>query len=386
MSNPPLRDKDYFSNLPIPLLHDSEIQCGRLLGQGSFCTVHKVKKILLSFEGNHSEQAQKQRERLAKRFDRTANSAYLAIYGRSDTVDPSEKPTPRVALKRLRDDLPAAQWTLGQEDLQVELDILLTLPLHPNILQVYAVCQSSEELFAQEASYSLVLEQIHSTLPQHLTNWRSQKGLGVMEHYIGSDMSSFRTLWVERLVLLSRVANAIAFLHSHHVLFRDIKAENVGFVGAAEERVPKLFDFGLAKRVPGGGENERHEWNFTSETGTLRYMAPEVALGKNYGFAADIHSLAILMHEVLSLLVPFADVPSSHFVTTVMKDGLRPQIDPSWPDAIKELLVTMWHEESSRRPVSSAVEEQLEDLLRGADMDLYPKHLIKARRRRSLLF
>lgn len=114
-------------------------------------------------------------------------------------------------------------------------------------------------------------------------------------------------------------------------------------------------------------------YDMTSNTGTMRYMSPEIALGKPYGLKADIYSFSIVMYQVLSLLQPYVNVQPSAFQTVVIMDGRRPPIDTSWPTELKDLLKRMWAAESVDRPPARDVVDTLEQLLRGEDNKLYPK-------------
>ncbi|KAL7523778.1 hypothetical protein ACHAXR_000326, partial [Thalassiosira sp. AJA248-18] len=119
-------------------------------------------------------------------------------------------------------------------------------------------------------------------------------------------------------------------------------------------------------------EDENAIYNMSEETGTLRFMAPEVYMNQPYGAKVDVYSLSILMYQVLSLLQPFGNVPPSQFISSVIKGGLRPTIDASWPMELKDLLAKMWSSDSAQRPKSKDLVASLERMLRGTDDDLYP--------------
>ena len=86
------------------------------------------------------------------------------------------------------------------------------------------------------------------------------------------------------------VARALRYLHDNDIIYRDLKPDNVGFDIRGDV---KLFDFGLTKELRPRDRIRTDEYRASGQTGSRRYMAPEVVLCKNYGLKADI-SLKIL--------------------------------------------------------------------------------------------
>jgi hypothetical protein len=102
--------------------------------------------------------------------------------------------------------------------------------------------------------------------------------------------------------LIETLARAMHYAHLRGVVHRDLKPGNVLLAGA--ERVPKITDFGLAKRIDA-------EAPAVSQTGaimgTAAYLAPEQAAGKvrDTGPAADVYALGALLYECLTGRPPF---------------------------------------------------------------------------------
>ncbi len=91
-----------------------------------------------------------------------------------------------------------------------------------------------------------------------------------------------------------QAAHAVAYLHDHAVVHRDIKPGNL-FV---ENGVVKLGDYGLSKSV---GASQHAQ---SSNVGTIHYMAPEVASGA-YSRQIDIYACGVMLYEMLTGEVPF---------------------------------------------------------------------------------
>ncbi|KAG0212712.1 p21 protein (Cdc42 Rac)-activated kinase [Mortierella sp. GBA30] len=103
---------------------------------------------------------------------------------------------------------------------------------------------------------------------------------------------------------MARVAKdtleAIAFLHEHERIHRDIRSDNI--LLDAEGRV-KLADFGHSVQLT--QEHPRRN----SVVGTPYWMAPEVIQGWNYGTRVDVWSLGIVMREMLEGEPPYLHEP-----------------------------------------------------------------------------
>ena len=96
------------------------------------------------------------------------------------------------------------------------------------------------------------------------------------------------------------------------ILHRDLKPNNIGFL--PDGRLA-LFDFGLARlwRVSEADPDGNETRKLTGNTGSLRYMAPEVALAKPYSHKAEVFAFATVLWEMASHERPFADCDVDSF-------------------------------------------------------------------------
>jgi len=154
----------------------------------------------------------------------------------------------------------------------------------------------------------------------------------------------------------------LAHAHAQGVVHRDVKPSNVLVPDAAAAGAPaaKLTDFGVARVVGGGGDALTRTGDVV---GTLAYMAPEQAEGKEAGAPADLYATALVLYEALSGVNP---IRGGSAVATARKLGAvlpplhrqRRDLPPQLCDAVDKALLP--------RPKDRGTVAQLSRALRAA--------------------
>ena len=166
------------------------------------------------------------------------------------------------------------------------------------------------------------------------------------------------------------LAVALKYLHSevHQdaiVIHRDIKPENLGL---APDGSLKLFDFGLCRCVL-ARSRDTEVYEMTGNTGSLRYMAPEVVLGQPYTERVDVYSFGMIMWTMARNKSPFKGFDRAMHRSRVVLGGERPKMDPEWPGDFVALLDNCWHQESCLRPPFTVVCDLLNKMIEARTKD-----------------
>ncbi len=101
----------------------------------------------------------------------------------------------------------------------------------------------------------------------------------------------------EAASLLEQICFALETAHNEGILHRDLKPQNVM---VEENGRVVVMDFGLARTIEGDGMTQSG-----ALVGTMEYMSPEQALGKELDQRSDIFALGLMGYEMLTGLMPF---------------------------------------------------------------------------------
>ncbi|KAF5301002.1 hypothetical protein FQR65_LT08985 [Abscondita terminalis] len=215
-----------------------------------------------------------------------------------------------------------------------ELNILLALR-HPNIVPFVGVCNSP---------LALVLD----LAPQGALDL-------VLRHYrrSGAKVGPYA---LQAIIL--QVAKAIEYLHRQHIIYRDLKSENVlvwemppPFVDHPDHPIHiKVADYGISRlTLPSGTKGFG---------GTEGFMAPEIMRyngEEEYTEKVDCFSFGMFVYELLTLHQPFEGHES---VKECILEGGRPPLsyrETLYPSYCLDLMVLCWSQQPKDRPSASQI-------------------------------
>ncbi|KAI5588327.1 hypothetical protein POPTR_005G106200v4 [Populus trichocarpa] len=148
------------------------------------------------------------------------------------------------------------------------------------------------------------------------------------------------------------VSKGMNYLHQNNIIHRDLKTANLLM---DENEVVKVADFGVARVQTQSGV-------MTAETGTYRWMAPEVIEHKPYDYKADVFSFGIVMWELLTGELPYSYLTPLQAAVGVVQKGLRPTIPKHTYPKLAELLERCWQRDPTQRPNFSQIIDILQQI------------------------
>ncbi|MGC2490179.1 MAG: protein kinase, partial [Candidatus Sulfotelmatobacter sp.] len=101
----------------------------------------------------------------------------------------------------------------------------------------------------------------------------------------------------EAVELMQQVCRALEAAHTLGIIHRDLKPQNI-----MRDQTGRILvmDFGLARMVEGDGMTQTG-----ALVGTMEYMSPEQAMGKNLDQRSDLYSMGLILYELLTGKMPF---------------------------------------------------------------------------------
>ncbi len=248
---------------------------------------------------------------------------------------------------------------------------------HPNIIKLRGMAAAGTSGFAsmKERGYFLLLDRLQCTLEHKIDHWRNFESTTDMDRKKGQFLA-------ERLHVAFDVAAALSYLHANNILYRDLKPDNIGFdvrgmsfvhIGVCYDSCEnskltldalfsfstgdvKIFDFGLAKELdPSLRHGCTEFYELSGNTGSLRYMSPEVARCEPYNLTADVYSFGLLLWQVCSLMLPYDGMNRQDHSELVVYGNERPPLDSSWSTPLRILMKRAWEPDPSVRPSMDSI-------------------------------
>jgi serine/threonine-protein kinase len=160
---------------------------------------------------------------------------------------------------------------------------------------------------------------------------------------------------LEALGIGIQILAALEAAHSHGVVHRDLKPDNVWLSPSPSGPHVKLLDFGIAK-LKVSDEFRRVETRPGSMMGTPAYMAPEQAISADQVDArADLYSFGVILYEMLCGSRPVDGDDASSILEKLVRGEIHPLAtrNPGLPPALCALVDRLVAPNPDNRPASA---------------------------------
>jgi hypothetical protein len=169
-------------------------------------------------------------------------------------------------------------------------------------------------------------------------------------------------------MILAELAEALAFVHQHGILHRDLKPRNIlltrpqtddtagptALLADLRAYVPKVNDFGLAKLL----EHQGDETGTGATIGTASYMAPEQASGRRNELSCttDVYGLGAILYELLAGKPPFRGANNADTLLKITNDDPIPpsRLHTGLDKDLEAICLKCLEKEPTRRYASAA--------------------------------
>ncbi|XP_074272538.1 serine/threonine-protein kinase STY46-like isoform X1 [Silene latifolia] len=216
--------------------------------------------------------------------------------------------------------------------------------------------EGSEDEFAQEVD---ILRQVqHENVVRFIGACTKSPNLCIVTEYMpGGSLYNYlhrnrKNLQLSELLKFATdVSKGMEYLHHSNIIHRDLKTANLLMDTL---QTVKVADFGVARFL-------HQEGVMTAETGTYRWMAPEVINHQPYDQKADVFSFAIVLWELATAKVPYENMTPLQAALGV-RQGLRPELPENTHPRLLNLMKRCWDTVPANRPSFSVIRVELEEL------------------------
>ncbi|KNC35978.1 other/NEK protein kinase [Plasmodium falciparum RAJ116] len=184
---------------------------------------------------------------------------------------------------------------------------------------------------------------------------------GDLYHYIQNKKKQNTPIKEKRILIwLTQILTALKFLHSNHILHRDMKSLNI--LIDSDKRV-RLCDFGISKVL----ENTLDYAN--TLIGTPYYLSPELCKDKKYSWPSDVWATGCLIYELATFRTPFHSTKGIQQLCYNIRYAPIPDLPNIYSKELNNIYKSMLIREPSYRAtvqqllVSDIVQRQLKLLI-----------------------
>lgn len=168
----------------------------------------------------------------------------------------------------------AVKIVRSNQNVDAEIEALTLCSGHPNVVSIVEVIK--DDAFTYIVTEWLAGKELFKYAQEHALNESEVRGI------------------------FKEILHAVTHMHSHNVVHRDLKLENIKFtIENTSKSNIKILDFGFACKL------HKDSNGLTGAYYTLDYAAPEILLNKKYTESCDLWSLGVILYTLLCGNMPF---------------------------------------------------------------------------------
>jgi serine/threonine protein kinase len=206
---------------------------------------------------------------------------------------------------------------------------------------------TAQDKYSVYKEFDLGLNMSHPNLAKYYDAYRIDTGMGTFDFGVmefiegGTNIDDYLKTFPDEPEIkkvLVGLLEGLKYLHSHRIIHRDIKPNNILIDTSSGEPVAKIIDFGVSKALSSA------ETVASAIVGTFEYMAPEQINpkpGEKMRYNLDLWGIGVIVYKIFTGYMPFGSVEEGHtreIIQNKILDAVLPSKISSIPEPYKTLI------------------------------------------------
>lgn len=275
-----------------------------------------------------------------------------------------------------------------QEDLLKELDIMLQLGSHPNVVRLLGCCTENEpyylvmeyishgkllsylRLHRKDGSYYLESEKTHPPMTALIQNnnymsYYNNQVYGYNEINRRHSNTKENLSSDDLIQFAYQISKGMEFISSHGIIHRDLASRNILIEICGNNKICKIADFGLSRSIR-DKECDTYEMKHAGQM-PIRWMSPEALSMGLFTTKSDVWAFGILVWEIATLgSTPYVGMNAQEVISFIRQGNICPQPEHC-NDELYDLMKSCWAYKVEERFTFTDIKHYLAKMLLGVN-------------------